>query len=236
LTRFPRAAAPRCRRAGTSEADDRGFGASPEVRAPIPTRTDRLYGDEFAAVAAAYPRRAAANPVPAVDAFRDFRRAAPPQMHARSQLGGCIPAVRHSRAALRQLCPALASPAARCRAEEAAGSGAVAGGGLASLYEPPRDILFTGSFEDAKHEAAGSGRWLVRAAPHEPAPPPCLLLFPCCAPAAPASRPISTTAWRMRTPHRCPPLLSPSPPLSLPSPFLCSWSTSSPPRSSPRTS
>ncbi len=33
--------------------------------------------------------------------------------------------------------------------------------GLAGLFEPPHDILFTGSFEQAKEAAQGQERWLV---------------------------------------------------------------------------
>lgn len=45
----------------------------PQVRAPLPVRTERLYGDE--PLPARPPPRRAANPVPltVVDAFRDFR-------------------------------------------------------------------------------------------------------------------------------------------------------------------
>ena len=43
-----------------------------EVRAPLPTRVERLYGDQYQAPA---PPRRAENAVPrsAVDAFRDFK-------------------------------------------------------------------------------------------------------------------------------------------------------------------
>jgi hypothetical protein len=39
------------------------------------------------------------------------------------------------------------------------------GGGpsLASMFAPPRDIMFNGTFEDAKAAALGQRRWLVRA-------------------------------------------------------------------------
>ncbi len=33
--------------------------------------------------------------------------------------------------------------------------------GLAGLFEPPHDILFKGSFEEAKEAAQGQERWLV---------------------------------------------------------------------------
>jgi len=50
-----------------------------------------------------------------------------------------------------------------CRAE---GSGLKAAGapkqaGLAGLFEPPHDIMFTGTFEEAKNAATEQSRWLV---------------------------------------------------------------------------
>ena len=33
--------------------------------------------------------------------------------------------------------------------------------GLAGLFEPPHDILFQGSFDEAKEAAQGQSRWLV---------------------------------------------------------------------------
>lgn len=42
--------------------------------------------------------------------------------------------------------------------------------GLAGLFEPPHDILFTGSFDEAKEAAQGQNRWLVTI----PCPCPCL--------------------------------------------------------------
>ncbi|PSC74669.1 UBX domain-containing 2 isoform X1 [Micractinium conductrix] len=93
-----------------------------EVRAPLPVRTERLYGDDLPRQ---MPRRPA-NPVPqnVVDAFRDFR----------AEAGG------------------------------AGGSGAAAAGGaggLAAMFEPPRDMLFHGTFDEAKAHAQEQGRWLI---------------------------------------------------------------------------
>ena len=34
--------------------------------------------------------------------------------------------------------------------------------GLAGLFEPPHDILFQGTFDEAKEAAQGQSRWLVR--------------------------------------------------------------------------
>eukprot|EP00887_Chlorella_sp_A99_P008221 scaffold12.g8221.t1 len=56
-------------------AEGAGASAEDEVRAPIPTRMDRLYGDEYGGYAGPpAQRRPPANPVPhtVVDAFRDF--------------------------------------------------------------------------------------------------------------------------------------------------------------------
>lgn len=47
-----------------------------------------------------------------------------------------------------------------CRDEAAASS---SGGGLAAMFEPPRGMLFQGSFEEAKASAQEKERWLVRA-------------------------------------------------------------------------
>jgi hypothetical protein len=30
------------------------------------------------------------------------------------------------------------------------------------MFEPPRDLLFRGTFEEGKQEAQAKGRWLVR--------------------------------------------------------------------------
>ena len=38
----------------------------------------------------------------------------------------------------------------------------VAGAGLAGLFEPPRSIMFQGSFEEAKAAAVEKSQWLVR--------------------------------------------------------------------------
>ncbi|GAB4816470.1 hypothetical protein N2152v2_003516 [Parachlorella kessleri] len=88
--------------------------AEEQVRAPIPVRTERLYGD---APHRAHPTRRV-DPVPhnVVDAFRD--------------LGGD---------------------------DEAAGSGQR----LASMFEPPRELLFVGSFDEAKQQALEKQRWLL---------------------------------------------------------------------------
>ena len=37
-----------------------------------------------------------------------------------------------------------------------------AGAGLAGLFEPPRGIMFQGSFEEAKAAALEKSQWLVR--------------------------------------------------------------------------
>lgn len=37
-----------------------------------------------------------------------------------------------------------------------------AGAGLAGLFEPPRGIMFQGSFEEAKSAALEKSQWLVR--------------------------------------------------------------------------
>jgi hypothetical protein len=43
----------------------------------------------------------------------------------------------------------------------AGGSGSGQSNRLASMFEPPRDLLFNGNFEEAKAYAASQGKWLV---------------------------------------------------------------------------
>ncbi len=54
-----------------------------------------------------------------------------------------------------------ASYASPCRAE---GDGASSSGGqgLSALFEPPRDLIYPGTADDAKAAAESQGRWLVR--------------------------------------------------------------------------
>ena len=96
------------------------FDGEEQVRAPLPTRTERLYGDTY--VNQVRGRATTIHPVVpnVVDAFRDFAGGQP---------------------------------------------GSSAGGdNLASMFEPPRDILFMGSFEEAKEYAVSQERWLVSTA------------------------------------------------------------------------
>lgn len=114
------------------EQQDRGE-EEPQVRAPLPSKVERLYGDfyQYDASHALRQQSQARNPVPAqvVDAFRDF-----------SGEGG----------------------------EDGGGGGGGAGdtpratNTLASMFEPPRDLLFNGTFEQAKAFAANEGKWIVR--------------------------------------------------------------------------
>lgn len=45
---------------------------------------------------------------------------------------------------------------------EVGGSSSGQSNRLASMFEPPRDLLFNGNFEEAKAYAASQGKWLVR--------------------------------------------------------------------------
>ena len=51
------------------------------------------------------------------------------------------------------------SEADTCRGENEAGG---SGQRLASMFEPPRELLFVGSFDEAKQQALEQQRWLVR--------------------------------------------------------------------------
>ncbi|KAK9817646.1 hypothetical protein WJX72_000123 [[Myrmecia] bisecta] len=96
-------------------------GGDQEVRAPIPIKKDRLYGDEFQLPHHRQASRAIpAAPMHGLDAFRDFR------------------------------------------AEEQGLDGRPGGSqGLAGLFEPPRDIMFSGDFDQAKALAVDKGQWLL---------------------------------------------------------------------------
>lgn len=87
-----------------------------EVRAPMPTKVDRLYGDVYGPEVGGSGREGTTG-ASIMDAFRK-------------------------------------------RLEEP-GSSAHGDGTLSSMFEPPRGILCTGGFEDAKQEAQRRNRWLV---------------------------------------------------------------------------
>ncbi|CAI5517515.1 unnamed protein product [Closterium sp. Naga37s-1] len=110
-------------------------GEEEVVRAPLPVRREALYGDAYALNR---PSAAAAGRTPGgpsapvvVDGFRDF--------------GG------------------EAGTRARARGEGQQGGegGAARQASLASLFEPPYDILFAGSFDQAKQRAGAEGKWLL---------------------------------------------------------------------------
>ncbi|CAI5993108.1 unnamed protein product [Closterium sp. NIES-64] len=110
-------------------------GGEEVVRAPLPVRREALYGDAYALnrpSAAAAGRTPGGPSVPVVvDGFRDF--------------GG------------------EAGTRARARGEGQQGGegGAARQASLASLFEPPYDILFAGSFDQAKQRAGAEGKWLL---------------------------------------------------------------------------
>ena len=58
-----------------------------------------------------------------------------------------------------ECCELLRRPHGDAEGEE--GQGPARQQGLAGLFEPPHDILFPGSFEEAKEAAQGQSRWLV---------------------------------------------------------------------------
>ncbi|CAI5527562.1 unnamed protein product [Closterium sp. Naga37s-1] len=110
-------------------------GGEEVVRAPLPVRREALYGDAYALNR---PSAGAAGRAPGgpsapvvVDGFRDF--------------GG------------------EAGTRARARGEGQQGGevGAARQASLASLFEPPYDILFAGSFDQAKQRAGAEGKWLL---------------------------------------------------------------------------
>ncbi|KAK9821335.1 hypothetical protein WJX81_007084 [Elliptochloris bilobata] len=93
------------------------------VRAPIPIKRDRLYGDDLFSAGGPHQRHARTAPPPPrePEAFRDFRAE-----------GGSLDAGMSA-----------------------------AGAGLAGLFEPPRSIMFRGSFEEAKAAALKNSQWLL---------------------------------------------------------------------------
>jgi hypothetical protein len=48
------------------------------------------------------------------------------------------------------------------RDESSAGAEARGGKGLADLFQPPTELLFKGSFDDAVQHALEGGKWVVR--------------------------------------------------------------------------
>ncbi|CAI7870867.1 unnamed protein product, partial [Closterium sp. NIES-53] len=110
-------------------------GGEEVVRAPLPVRREALYGDAYALnrPSAGVAGRASGGPTApvVVDGFRDF--------------GG------------------EAGTRARARGEGQQGGegGAARQASLASLFEPPYDILFAGSFDQAKQRAGAEGKWLL---------------------------------------------------------------------------
>lgn len=89
------------------------------IRAPIPSKVDRLYGEY--------------QPVDGLGSTRT--------RSGRGQVGSSVPIMD----AFRQR-------------SDGAGQGSER---LASMFDPPREILFQGSFEEAKGEAVANRRWLV---------------------------------------------------------------------------
>ncbi|GJP31352.1 hypothetical protein CLOM_g11994 [Closterium sp. NIES-68] len=109
-------------------------GGEEVVRAPLPVRREALYGDAYALnrpTLGVSARALAAAAPPVVDGFRDF--------------GG----------------EAAARARARGEGQQGGEGGAVRQASLASLFEPPYDILFAGSFDQAKQRAGAEGKWLL---------------------------------------------------------------------------
>ncbi|KXZ56917.1 hypothetical protein GPECTOR_1g827 [Gonium pectorale] len=133
--------------AGAGGAGSRGGSAPPAdimdedgVRAPLPTKVERLYGDHFdpRAMAAAHYRGLSGRPPPGgstVDVFRDFK--------AESAAAGAA--------------------AQAAGADAAGGSGAAGPGvqGLSGLFKLPDDLVFPGNLDMAKARAAQEGKWLL---------------------------------------------------------------------------
>ena len=169
-----------------------------EVRAPLPVRTERLYGEEPAY--RPHGRRHAANPGPhnVVDAVRDFRwvldlmggggwsdgccwvfvgagQSPHPDFEGKKATV-CFSIVGAGGGVLVGACWVLLTQATytqpnhqlaclpACRRAEA-GAGPDSSAGLAAMFEPPREMLFHGSFEEAKQQAQEQGRWLVSTCP-----------------------------------------------------------------------
>ncbi|GFR40515.1 hypothetical protein Agub_g1084, partial [Astrephomene gubernaculifera] len=109
------------------------------VRAPLPTKVERLYGDEFdpRAMAARYHGLSGrSQPQPThIDVFRDFRAETEAAQSA--------------------------STAAAAAGDAAGGNGGGGVQGLSGLFKLPADLVFPGTVELAKSRAAAEGRWLL---------------------------------------------------------------------------
>ncbi|GLC38061.1 hypothetical protein PLESTM_000679800 [Pleodorina starrii] len=115
------------------------------VRAPLPTKVERLYGDDFDPRAMYQYHGLSGRPPPAqVDVFRDFRAETAAAAAAAAAAGSQAPSAA------------------------AAGSGALAGTagggttqGLSDLFKLPADLVFSGNAQLAKARAATEGKWLL---------------------------------------------------------------------------
>jgi hypothetical protein len=105
--------------------------ATAEVRPPLPTKVERLY-----------------DPVQVSGGSTWF----PEYHHGEGMMGMSGPLGARSNP--RTIVDVF-------RHSEAGPSGDQGGDRLASMFEPPRDLLFKGSFEEAKAYASANGRWLI---------------------------------------------------------------------------
>ncbi|KAG2448168.1 hypothetical protein HYH02_006753 [Chlamydomonas schloesseri] len=133
--------------AGGGGAGHGGAMDEDEVRAPLPTKVERLYGDDShfdpRAMAAALQARhqgLAGRPAAApIDVFRDIR-AETAAAAAAAAVGGA------------------AAPGA---AGAAAAAPAPAPQGLSGLFKLPEDLVYAGNAQMARAQAQAEGRWLL---------------------------------------------------------------------------
>lgn len=130
--------------AGAGGAGGAGGMYEDEVRAPLPTKVERLYGDDnrydpraMAAALQARQQGLAGRPAHApIDVFRDFRAESAAAAAAAAAGGSAVPGA------------AGAAPSA-------------APAGLSGLFKLPEDLVYAGSAEMARAQAAADGRWLL---------------------------------------------------------------------------
>ncbi len=145
--------------AGRSNSPPRDHAMDDDnIRAPLPTKVERLYGDDFDprglshlhhlaqhGLAGRAPPSSAAH----IDVFRDFR-----QETQQAQQAAMAAA---SGAAI----GAAAAGAAAAGAAGAPSDISAQAQGLSGLFKLPADLHFSGTAEMAKQRAAAEGKWLL---------------------------------------------------------------------------
>jgi hypothetical protein len=126
--------------AGAGSGPSRGApmhdDADDGVRAPLPTKVERLYDFDPRAMYQYHGLSGRTQPSQQVDVFRDFRA--------------------------ETAAAAAAAPAAGAAASAAAPAAAASGTqGLSGLFKLPADLVFSGNLDLAKARAVAEGKWLL---------------------------------------------------------------------------